>query len=90
MNALEICVICVISVRKNIQRGYFHADFADLADFLFGCYYVKCMNALEICVISVISVRKNILRGYFHADFADLADSINVPSPLLEKQDLRN
>ena len=48
------------------------------------------MNALEICVISVISVRKNIQRGYFHADFADLADSINVPFPLLEKQDLRN
>ena len=48
------------------------------------------MNALEICVISVISVRKNIQRGYFHADFTDLADSINVPSPLLEKQDLRN
>ena len=48
------------------------------------------MNALEICVICVISVRKNILRGYFHAGFTDLADSINVPSPLLEKQDLRN
>ena len=33
MNALEISVICVISVEKNIQRGYSHADFADLADF---------------------------------------------------------
>ena len=40
MNALEICVISVITVEKNIQRGYFHADFTDLADFLFGCYYV--------------------------------------------------
>ena len=74
MNALEICVISVISVRKNILRGYFHEDFTDLADFLFGCYYVKCMNALEICVITVISVRKNIQRGYSHADFTDTAD----------------
>ena len=40
MNALEICVISVISVRKNILRGYFHEDFTDLADFLFRCYYV--------------------------------------------------
>ena len=40
MNALQICGICGISVGKNIQRGYSHADFADLADFLFRYYYV--------------------------------------------------
>ena len=33
MNALEICVISVICVGKNIQRGYSHADFTDLEDF---------------------------------------------------------
>ena len=37
MNALEICVISVISVGKNIQRECTHAD---LADFLFRYYYV--------------------------------------------------
>ena len=40
MNALEICGISVICVEKNIQLGYFHADLADLADFLFRYYYL--------------------------------------------------
>ena len=40
MNALEICVISVISVEKNIRRENSHADLADFADFLFRYYYV--------------------------------------------------
>ena len=68
MNALEICVISVISVRKNILRGYFHEEI------FYSDAIMYSMNALEICVISVISVRKNILRGYFHAGFTDTAD----------------
>jgi len=36
MNALMICGICVISVGIEGTAGiYFHADLADLADFLF-------------------------------------------------------
>ena len=58
MNALEICVISVISVEmENSADIDSHADFADLADFLFRYYYV-CMNALGISVIGVISVEK--------------------------------
>ena len=80
MNALQICGICGISVGKNIQRGYSHADFADLADFLFRYYYV-----VHECTTDLRNQRdlrgKNIQRGYSHADLAYLADFL-FSSPL--------
>ena len=63
MNALQICGICGISVGKNIQRGYSHADFADLADFLFRYYYV-----VHECTTDLRNLRnlrgKKTQRGY--------------------------
>ena len=72
MNALQICGICGICVRKKSSAEiYSHADLADLADFLFRYYY-----AVHECTIDPRNLRgKQKLSGnYSHADLADLAD----------------
>ena len=57
--------------KEKLSRNYSHADFADLADFLFRYYY-----AVHECTIDPRNLRgKQKLSGnYSHADLADLAD----------------
>ena len=48
MNALMICGICVISVGIEGTAGtYFHADLADLEDFLFRYYHRGAFSTIN-------------------------------------------
>ena len=48
MNALMICGICVISVGMEGTAGiYFHADLADLSDFLFRYYHRGAFSTIN-------------------------------------------
>ena len=55
---LEICGICLICEKKSAWI-YSHADLADLADFLFRCYYV-----VHECTIDLRNLRNQRGKKY--------------------------
>ena len=53
---------------------YSHADFADLADFLFRYYYVVHECTTDLRNLRNLRGKEKLSGNYSHADFTDLAD----------------